>query len=152
METCVLIPKELSLQAVLPVANVMQRPNKRHHHHHAEPEITVMTNVNVPRGTLIYPFQGTVRMDKLDVFSFLDDTDVSTRTRYTIISLEITYEKYYQREYIIIVKLLYSIIYDFPERNDTEIYDYEDVQKYLKFKFTLISISLIFSNGIRGTK
>lgn len=75
METCVLIPKELSLQAVLPVANVMQRSNKRHN---AEPEITVMTNVNVPRGTLIYPFQGTVRMDKLDVFSFLDDTDVST--------------------------------------------------------------------------
>lgn len=73
METCVLIPKELSLQAV-PIAGV-QRSNKRHH---VEPEITVMTNVNVPRGTLIYPFQGTVRMDKLDVFSFLDDTDVST--------------------------------------------------------------------------
>lgn len=73
METCVLIPKELSLQAV-PVANVQRSNNNRHH---AEPEITVMTNVNVPRGTLIYPFQGTVRMDKLDVFSFLDDTDVS---------------------------------------------------------------------------
>lgn len=79
METCVLIPKELSLQAV-PVANV-QRSNKRHHH--AEPEITVMTNVNVPRGTLIYPFQGTVRMDKLDVFSFLDDTDVSDEFLYS---------------------------------------------------------------------
>lgn len=72
METCVLIPKELSLQAV-PVAS-LQRSGR----HRAEPEITVMTNVNVPRGTLIYPFQGTVRMDKLDVFSFLDDTDVST--------------------------------------------------------------------------
>lgn len=47
-------------------------------HHMPEPEITVMTNVDVPRGTLIYPFQGTVRMDKLDVFSFLDDTDVSS--------------------------------------------------------------------------
>lgn len=73
METCVLIPKELSLQAV-PVTG-SQRSNKRRVQ---EPEITVMTNVNVSRGTLIYPFQGTVRMDKLDVFSFLDDTDVST--------------------------------------------------------------------------
>lgn len=72
METCVLIPKELSLQAV-PVASL-----PRSGRHLAEPEITVMTNVNVPRGTLIYPFQGTVRMDKLDMFSFLDDTDVST--------------------------------------------------------------------------
>lgn len=72
METCVLIPKELSLQA-MPVTG-SQRSNKRR----VEPEITVMTNVNVSRGTLIYPFQGTVRMDKLDVFSFLDDTDVST--------------------------------------------------------------------------
>ncbi|CAI6365536.1 unnamed protein product [Macrosiphum euphorbiae] len=75
METCVLIPKELSLQAV-PVANVQRSNNNRHH---SEPEITVMTNVNVPRGTLIYPFQGTVRMDKLDVFSFLDDTDIRHR-------------------------------------------------------------------------
>lgn len=73
METCVLIPKELSLQAV-PVTGSQRSANKRR----AEPEITVMTNVNVSRGTLIYPFQGTVRMDKLDVFSFLDDTDVST--------------------------------------------------------------------------
>lgn len=73
METCVLIPKELSLQTA-PMGSV-QRSNKRHH---VDPEITVMTNVNVQRGTLIYPFQGTVRMDKLDVFSFLEDTDVST--------------------------------------------------------------------------
>jgi len=51
-----------------------------------------MTNVNVPRGTLIYPFQGTVRMDKLDVFSFLDDTDVSVIDIYTVIY-------YYRRVY-----------------------------------------------------
>lgn len=83
METCVLIPKELSLQAV-PVAGVQQHRPVLHQKRRApalEPEITVMTNVNVPRGTLIYPFQGTVRMDKLDVFSFLDDTDVSTLTK-----------------------------------------------------------------------
>ncbi|XP_050442785.1 zinc finger protein 85-like isoform X2 [Adelges cooleyi] len=73
METCVLIPKELSLQAV-PVTGIQQRPKRP-----AEPEITVMTNVNIPRGTMIYPFQGTVRIDKLDVFPFLDETDIRHR-------------------------------------------------------------------------
>jgi len=93
METCVLIPKELSLQAI-PVANVQRSNNNRHH---AEPEITVMTNVNVPRGTLIYPFQGTVRMDKLDVFSFLDDTDVSA------IIYMISYNIFTNMSYIVMI-------------------------------------------------
>lgn len=77
METCVLIPKELSLHAVQQPA--AQRAGSKRSPAAYAPEITVMTNADVPRGTLIYPFQGTVRMDKLDVFSFLDDTDVSKR-------------------------------------------------------------------------
>lgn len=79
METCVLIPKELSLQAVPVADNAQPRSAHKRHYVRPEPAITVTTNVNVPRGTVIYPFQGTVRMDKLDVFSFLEDTDVSNK-------------------------------------------------------------------------
>lgn len=35
------------------------------------------TNTRIAQGTLCYPFQGTIRLDKLDVFGQLDDDDVS---------------------------------------------------------------------------
>lgn len=44
--------------------------------------ISVWSNVDIPSGTLIYPFQGSIRFDKIDLYSLLDDNDVSTeRTR-----------------------------------------------------------------------
>lgn len=40
--------------------------------------VNVWTNARIPQGTLIYPFQGTIRLDKLEVYSYLEDNDVST--------------------------------------------------------------------------
>lgn len=72
METCVLIPQEFSL--VLAAGNADNRfPKKRG----PEVTVTVWTNAKIPQGTLIYPFQGTIRLDKLEVYSYLDDNDVS---------------------------------------------------------------------------
>lgn len=62
METCVLIPQEFSLMAEGPRGQ----------------QITVTTNTRVPQGTLCYPFQGTVRLDTINVYDQLDDDDVST--------------------------------------------------------------------------
>ncbi|KAK0161099.1 hypothetical protein PV327_009612 [Microctonus hyperodae] len=38
--------------------------------------ISVWSNVFIPRGTLIYPFQGSIRFDKIDLYSLLDDNDI----------------------------------------------------------------------------
>lgn len=67
METCVLIPKELSLAATTITAN-------------HDTEITVWTTSYIEQGTIFYPFQGTIRWDKLDAFQYLDENDVSTTT------------------------------------------------------------------------
>lgn len=71
METCVLIPQELSL-AITPSDRERDR-NK----HNKEINVTVFSNVCVPQGTFLYPFQGTIRLDKIEVTSYLDDNDVS---------------------------------------------------------------------------
>lgn len=67
METCVLIPQEFSLC----VRNA-GLGNRR------EPEVSVWSNTTIAQGSLCYPFQGTIRIDKLDVYGQLDDDDVST--------------------------------------------------------------------------
>lgn len=41
------------------------------------PQVTVWSNQRIAQGTIYYPFQGTVRIDKLNVFSTADDDDVS---------------------------------------------------------------------------
>lgn len=81
METCVLIPQEFSLvlttdsaRTVTPASPAVDRnANKL-----PEMRVNVWTNTRIPQGTLIYPFQGTIRLDKLEVYSCLDDNDVST--------------------------------------------------------------------------
>lgn len=40
--------------------------------------VTVWSNQRIPQGALFYPFQGTVRFDKLNVFGTVSDDDVST--------------------------------------------------------------------------
>jgi len=80
METCVLIPQEFSLvltagpAPAVPAASpaVDRNANKL-----PEMRVNVWTNARIPQGTLIYPFQGTIRLDKLEVYSYLDDNDVS---------------------------------------------------------------------------
>lgn len=67
METCVLIPQEFSLCVRGPSLGSRTR----------EPEVSVWTNHTITQGTLCYPFQGTIRLDKLEVYGQLDDDDVS---------------------------------------------------------------------------
>jgi hypothetical protein len=83
METCVLIPQEFSLvltagpAPAVPAASpaVDRNANKL-----PEMRVNVWTNARIPQGTLIYPFQGTIRLDKLEVYNYLDDNDVSRPT------------------------------------------------------------------------
>lgn len=67
METWVLIPQELSLAIT---------PSERERDV-VKPNVTVFSNVRVSQGTFFYPFQGTVRLDKFELSSQLDETDVS---------------------------------------------------------------------------
>lgn len=75
METLVLIPQELSLAL---------RPGGARGR---EASVSVWTSAEIQRGSLLYPFQGTIRIDKLHVYSYVPEHDVS------ILSL---YLKYYQ--------------------------------------------------------
>lgn len=67
METCVLIPQEFALTVTAAGAR-----------NSGEPVVSVWTTSRIPQGTLCYPFQGTVRIDKLDVHSYIEEDDVST--------------------------------------------------------------------------
>lgn len=71
METCVLIPQELSL-AITPSDRDRDRTRSN-----KETNVSVFSNVRVPQGTFLYPFQGTIRLDKIEVTAYLDDNDVS---------------------------------------------------------------------------
>uniref|UniRef100_A0A182PA89 Uncharacterized protein n=1 Tax=Anopheles epiroticus TaxID=199890 RepID=A0A182PA89_9DIPT len=64
METCVLIPQEFALA----VTGVGAR-------HSPEQTATVWSSVPIPQGRLCYPFQGTVRIDNLAIFSALAEDD-----------------------------------------------------------------------------
>lgn len=66
METCVLIPQEFALALTSTAAKKS-----------AEQTATVWTTSKIPQGTLFYPFQGTVRIDKLDIHSHINENDVS---------------------------------------------------------------------------
>jgi hypothetical protein len=82
METCVLIPQEFSLVLTAgPAPTVPAAPPAVDRNANKLPEmrVNVWTNARIPQGTLIYPFQGTIRLDKLEVYSYLDDNDVSSR-------------------------------------------------------------------------
>lgn len=71
METCVLIPQEFSLCVRGPAGLAGARRTE------SEPEVSVWSNTTIAQGSLCYPFQGTIRIDKLDVYGQLDDDDVS---------------------------------------------------------------------------
>lgn len=68
METLVLIPQELSLAL---------RPGGARGR---EASVSVWTSTELQRGSLLYPFQGTIRIDKLHVYSYVPDHDVSRFT------------------------------------------------------------------------
>uniref|UniRef100_A0A1B0GPC9 Uncharacterized protein n=2 Tax=Phlebotomus papatasi TaxID=29031 RepID=A0A1B0GPC9_PHLPP len=64
METCVLIPQELALAVTTAGAR-----------HSNEPIVSVWSITRIPQGSLCYPFQGTIRTDKLEVYSYVSDDD-----------------------------------------------------------------------------
>lgn len=70
METCVLIPQELSLV-------ITSQQDGKHRKFSDNVNVNVWTNATITQGTLIYPFQGTIRLDKLDIYNYLDFNDVS---------------------------------------------------------------------------
>uniref|UniRef100_A0A182Q7V8 C2H2-type domain-containing protein n=1 Tax=Anopheles farauti TaxID=69004 RepID=A0A182Q7V8_9DIPT len=68
METCVLIPQEFALA----VTGLGARNSR-------EQTATVWSNSAIPQGTLCYPFQGTVRIDNLDIYSTIEEDDIRHR-------------------------------------------------------------------------
>lgn len=68
METCVLIPQELSLAVTAAGAR-----------NSGEQMVSVWSSSRIKQGELYYPFQGTVRIDKLNIYSYIDNEDVSTK-------------------------------------------------------------------------
>ena len=77
METCVLIPKEFSLVLANDRSNYKGLFKNDSGSLVTDVRISVWSNVLIPAGTLIYPFQGSIRFDKIDLYSLLDDNDVS---------------------------------------------------------------------------
>lgn len=67
METCVLIPQELSLAVTSAGAR-----------NSGEQTVSVWSSTRIKQGEMYYPFQGTVRIDKLNILSYVSDEDVST--------------------------------------------------------------------------
>lgn len=47
--------------------------------------VTVWSNQRIAQGTIYYPFQGTVRIDKLNVFSMASDDDVSWQLNFLLV-------------------------------------------------------------------
>lgn len=70
METCVLIPQEFSL--VVTAAGARGS---------GEQTVSAWTTTRIKQGALYYPFQGTVRIDKLNIYSYISEDDVSTTNR-----------------------------------------------------------------------
>lgn len=66
METCVLIPQDFSLVLTAPGAKKSR-----------EQVASVWSTSRIQQGTLCYPFQGTVRIDKLNIHSYVEEDDVS---------------------------------------------------------------------------
>ena len=72
METHVLIPPEFKLK-VRPSSQCSSPSVAKL----LEQQVTVVSNVELPKGVQIHPAQGTIRCGKLDIFSTFPETDVS---------------------------------------------------------------------------
>ena len=72
METHVLIPPEFKLK-VSSSSNCSSPAVAKL----LEQQVTVVSNVELPKGVQIHPAQGTVRCGKLDIYSTLPENDVS---------------------------------------------------------------------------
>ncbi|KAM8715435.1 hypothetical protein ACLKA7_002482 [Drosophila subpalustris] len=66
MESCVLIPKEFGLAQTLLSAK-------------SECLLTVCATTNIKKGSLFYPFQGTIRTDKIESLKYPNENDLRYR-------------------------------------------------------------------------
>lgn len=112
METLVLIPQELSLAL---------RPGGARGR---EASVSVWTSMEIQKGTLLYPFQGTIRIDKLHVYSYVPDHDVSCFDFLTGIGY-------------IEINLIYLYIIKFKS-----LYKHYNLNKKIIFKYKFIVIIL----------
>lgn len=69
METCVLIPTELSLVVT----------SERNASKLKDTCVCVWTNQRIPRGTRFLPFQGTVRLGNIEIYGYLGSNDLRHR-------------------------------------------------------------------------
>lgn len=67
METCVLIPQEFSLAVTAAGARSS-----------AEQSVSVWSTQRIRQGDMFSPADGTLRYDKLNIYSYVSDEDVST--------------------------------------------------------------------------
>ena len=67
MDTCVVIPEEFSLVLTL-------HPNPKNI---LEMNVALWSNTTLPAGSKFTPDDGKVRLDKLEVYSYLEENDVS---------------------------------------------------------------------------
>jgi hypothetical protein len=84
METCVLIPPEFSLVLrprengiTTSICNGYKRKQDKNSSRMYEMGVCVWSNQHIRKGNCFLPFQGTIRLDRLEVYSLLDDNDVS---------------------------------------------------------------------------
>jgi hypothetical protein len=83
METQVLIPQEFSLVLTAPGGKKSR-----------EQVATVFSTVRIPQSTVFYPFQGTVRIDKLEISAYLEEHDVSMMKTTTLARKQVIREKF----------------------------------------------------------
>lgn len=93
METCVLIPQEFSLAMTAAGARSS-----------GEQTVSVWSSTRIKQGEMYYPFQGTVRIDKLNILSYVSDEDVSTTT--TTFSKLIPFDSYRKSSPPLIMKII----------------------------------------------
>lgn len=86
METSVIIPNEFSLMLrprdsylhlVNGLKSIKSRQNPAEKKTETEAGVCVYSNQLIRKGTCFLPFQGTIRQDTLEVYSLLNEDDVS---------------------------------------------------------------------------
>ncbi|KAJ8316389.1 hypothetical protein KUTeg_006403 [Tegillarca granosa] len=73
MDACVLIPEEFGLVLTL-------HPNPKNI---LEMSVAIWSNCNIPPGNIFYPDQGVIKLDKLEIYSKLNEEDKEGLKRYT---------------------------------------------------------------------
>lgn len=70
-------PRDSFLHLVNGLKSVKSRQNPAEKKTETEAGVCVYSNQLIRKGTCFLPFQGTIRLDRLEVYSLLNDDDVS---------------------------------------------------------------------------